>query len=743
LISLLPMKNYYIFLFIVFCSFTVNAQVGIGTQTPDPSSILELESTDGGLLIPRMEESDRIAIAGPVQGLLVYQTNNQEGFWYHNGLVWLRLLSNGEFVSDSGVVHNTTDIAGDDFVFGSTQLDDMSGSDDNQRMFFDKGKGAFRVGYNDNTDWDNANLGTYSAALGRDNLVSGTYGMALGYDHTVTGTAATGIGLRHTVSGDYATAIGRTNTASGNQSFATGIASRATGLNSIALGNTSDATAENSIAMGRLNDATALNSVAIGFTNKAFAENSFSLGNDNTNLGVGSFSLGNNLTSPSGSEIVVGTYNERYTPASATGFNENDRLFTVGNGSRTNGVTTFSNAFTILKNAQTGINTATPQSSLDIRAQNHLGSLSSTDGVLVPRVTDLVSDGNENGQLVFLNTDWINTMSTPSTVDDINYFMGFHYWNATSSAWTPINSTIEPWNLAGTNDPATLNSQNLYTMGQVGIGTNNPLGALHITTENSRDVLFLRFIDSLDDDLDIDLFRSRGSVASPSLLSDGTRLGGLRGQSLTNAGSYTFNPAAEIFFKSDGASSAGSSPGSITMSTTPSGSVSTLDRLVIRQDGDIGINQPDPEAKLDINGTVRITDGTQGSESLLTGDVNGDAAWDRRAITKHVKAYMPATNEFLVDITWIEIKSHGTNGELVIENTHPTDNLSYSWNSDNNNNSGSGTLTAGSSVNIVVGFVSDIEIMATKFSSVTDSSIFFKGMIIVGNVKGFITFDQY
>lgn len=145
-----------------------------------------------------MEESDRTAIASPVQGLLVYQTNNEDGFYYFNGTIWSRLISSSEFISESGVVHNTTDIARDDFVFGSTQLNNMSGASDDYRMFFDKGKGAFRVGYNDNTDWDNTNLGSFSMAMGRDNLATSSYAIALGYDNTVSGTAATVSGTAYT-----------------------------------------------------------------------------------------------------------------------------------------------------------------------------------------------------------------------------------------------------------------------------------------------------------------------------------------------------------------------------------------------------------------------------------------------------------------------------------------------------------------------------------------------------------------
>lgn len=62
--------------------------------------------------------------------------------------------------------------------------------------------------------------------------------------------------------------------------------------------------------------------------------------------------LGNGTSSPSFSEYVIGSYNTVYTPASPFIWNPVDRLFTVGNGA-VSGLE--SDAFTILKNGETGI----------------------------------------------------------------------------------------------------------------------------------------------------------------------------------------------------------------------------------------------------------------------------------------------------------------------------------------------------------------------------------------------------
>ncbi|TDE26869.1 MULTISPECIES: ice-binding family protein [Flavobacterium] len=53
----------------------VDAQVGIGTFDPDPSSLLELFSKSKGLLVPRMTNTERDLIVAPAVGLLIYNTS--------------------------------------------------------------------------------------------------------------------------------------------------------------------------------------------------------------------------------------------------------------------------------------------------------------------------------------------------------------------------------------------------------------------------------------------------------------------------------------------------------------------------------------------------------------------------------------------------------------------------------------------------------------------------------------------
>ena len=82
------MKQFYTFIAAVLLTATTLAQVGINTETPDASAALDITSTTGGLLVPRMTETQRNAISSVATGLMIYQTDGTEGFYYYNGSSW-------------------------------------------------------------------------------------------------------------------------------------------------------------------------------------------------------------------------------------------------------------------------------------------------------------------------------------------------------------------------------------------------------------------------------------------------------------------------------------------------------------------------------------------------------------------------------------------------------------------------------------------------------------------------------
>ena len=331
-------------------SVDTDSNVGVGTSSPDASAALEIASTEQGLLIPRMTSAQRDAISSPAPGLLVYNTDDDEINKY-NGSAWLGedlsdVLSNGADAGATAITNladptNDQDaatkayvdsnkgafleasnvVAGgdadDDFVFGSNQLDDDdTTTDDDKRMFFDKSKGALRVGRVTDDKWDEANVGE----------------------------ASTGLGYNTTASGAYSVATGHLTEASGGNSFATG--DRSVASNSL------------SVATGYLTTASGFAATAMGYTTTA--------------SGFMTTAIGNFTTAFSYTETAIGTYNTSYTPASTTNFNSADRAFVVGNGT---GSGNRSDAFILYKNGDATLAGTLTESS-DRRLKKDIVSLS-------------------------------------------------------------------------------------------------------------------------------------------------------------------------------------------------------------------------------------------------------------------------------------------------------------------------------------------------------------------------------
>jgi len=68
--------------------FNTNAQVGIGTNSPSASAMLDVESSTKGFLYPRMSNSQMSAISSPTAGLTIYNTDASALYCY-NGTNWV------------------------------------------------------------------------------------------------------------------------------------------------------------------------------------------------------------------------------------------------------------------------------------------------------------------------------------------------------------------------------------------------------------------------------------------------------------------------------------------------------------------------------------------------------------------------------------------------------------------------------------------------------------------------------
>jgi hypothetical protein len=118
------------------------------------------------------------------------------------------------------------------------------------RMMWYPQKAAFRAGYVNGAQWDDASVGDWSTAMGYGTIASGSLGTAVGQATTASGDTSTAMGMRSVASGVISTAIGYGTTASGNYSTAMGNYTTASGDTSTAMGLNTTASGNYSTAMG-------------------------------------------------------------------------------------------------------------------------------------------------------------------------------------------------------------------------------------------------------------------------------------------------------------------------------------------------------------------------------------------------------------------------------------------------------------------------------------------------------------
>ena len=86
-------KSIFTIFILLFATTFTQAQVGIGTTTPNGSAQLDVNSTNKGFLPPRMTSAQRIGITSPVAGLMVYQTDGTAGLYYYDGSAWIYIIN--------------------------------------------------------------------------------------------------------------------------------------------------------------------------------------------------------------------------------------------------------------------------------------------------------------------------------------------------------------------------------------------------------------------------------------------------------------------------------------------------------------------------------------------------------------------------------------------------------------------------------------------------------------------------
>lgn len=92
--------------FFSYSGFSQGVSINETNTPPDPSAMLDVQSTEKGMLIPRMTQAQRNSIASPATGLLVYQTDSDPGFYFNSGTpgspAWQRIAGSDGIWQQSG-----------------------------------------------------------------------------------------------------------------------------------------------------------------------------------------------------------------------------------------------------------------------------------------------------------------------------------------------------------------------------------------------------------------------------------------------------------------------------------------------------------------------------------------------------------------------------------------------------------------------------------------------------------------
>lgn len=108
-----------IVLFLLLAVTTVSAQIGVGTRTPHPDAMLEVATTNKGILLPRVALTATTAVAplsAHVAGMTVYNTATAAdvtpGYYYNDGSKWVKLATGQGVKGDTGASAYQSAVAG-------------------------------------------------------------------------------------------------------------------------------------------------------------------------------------------------------------------------------------------------------------------------------------------------------------------------------------------------------------------------------------------------------------------------------------------------------------------------------------------------------------------------------------------------------------------------------------------------------------------------------------------------------
>ena len=101
------MKHYLVILTLLLAATATQAQVGIGTASPNSTAILDITASAKGLIVPRMTTTQRGAINSPTAGLLIYNTTTNALEIANSSSLWVNLSTGATTSVASGTTAST------------------------------------------------------------------------------------------------------------------------------------------------------------------------------------------------------------------------------------------------------------------------------------------------------------------------------------------------------------------------------------------------------------------------------------------------------------------------------------------------------------------------------------------------------------------------------------------------------------------------------------------------------------
>lgn len=136
--------------FLLLFSIKVIAQSVTINPQANNSGIINVQSTNKGVLVPNMTSAQRVAIVPLQNGLLVFDTTTNT-FWFYNGTAWLELLGNSGGSTYFTPTASATQLSSSDFqnfnFFNGSSISSGSNGNDGTLKIYSPSSNAFSSNY--------------------------------------------------------------------------------------------------------------------------------------------------------------------------------------------------------------------------------------------------------------------------------------------------------------------------------------------------------------------------------------------------------------------------------------------------------------------------------------------------------------------------------------------------------------------------------------------------------------------